>query len=115
MKANEAVIIQSAVRMNSTIVLVGILGFVASFAFSLGSVMWVLFSEIFPNRIRGVCMSVMGVVNSGVSWVVQFIFPWELSHLGNAGTFLAYAVGNSRTLARTARTRSRDRCRLILR
>jgi len=92
MKANEAVIIQSAVRMNSTIVLVGILGFVASFAFSLGSVMWVLFSEIFPNRIRGVCMSVMGVVNSGVSWVVQFIFPWELSHLGNAGTFLAYAV-----------------------
>lgn len=31
-------------------------------------------------------------VISGVSWVVQFIFPWELSYLGNAGTFLAYAV-----------------------
>lgn len=92
MKANEAAIIQSAIHMNSTIVLVGILGFVASFAFSLGPVMWVLFSEIFPNRIRGVCMSVMGVVNSGVSWVVQFLFPWELSNLGNAGTFLAYAV-----------------------
>lgn len=92
MKANEAAIIQSAIHMNSTIVLVGILGFVASFAFSLGPVMWVLFSEIFPNRIRGVCMSVMGVVNSGVSWVVQFIFPWELSYLGNAGTFLMYAI-----------------------
>ena len=92
LKANDAAIIQSAIHMNSTVVLVGILGFVASFAFSLGPVMWVLFSEIFPNRIRGVCMSVMGVVNSGVSWVVQFIFPWELSYLGNAGTFLAYAI-----------------------
>ena len=35
------------------LVLIGMLGFVASFAFSLGPGMWVLFSEIFPNRIRG--------------------------------------------------------------
>jgi MFS family permease len=73
-------------------VLIGILGFVASFAFSLGPVMWVLFSEIFPNSIRGVCMSVMGVINSGVSFGVQFIFPWELNHLGTAMTFLLYAI-----------------------
>jgi sugar porter (SP) family MFS transporter len=92
MKANEAVIIQSAIHMNSTVVLVGILGFVASFAFSLGPVMWVLFSEIFPNRIRGVCMAFMGVVNSGVSWFIQFIFPFELATLGSAGTFLVFAV-----------------------
>ena len=92
MKANEAVIIQSAIHMNSTIVLIGILGFVASFAFSLGPVMWVLFSEIFPNRIRGVCMAFMGVVNSGVSWFIQFIFPFELATIGSAGTFLVFAV-----------------------
>ncbi|MEM7281845.1 MAG: sugar porter family MFS transporter [Pseudomonadota bacterium] len=92
MKANEAVVIQSAIHMNSTIVLAGILGFVASFAFSLGPVMWVLFSEIFPNRIRGVCMALMGVVNSGVSSFVQFIFPWELATLGSAGTFILFAA-----------------------
>ncbi|MDJ0657086.1 MAG: MFS transporter [Xanthomonadales bacterium] len=92
MKANEAVILQSSIHMNSTVVLVGILGFVASFAFSLGPVMWVLFSEIFPNRIRGVCMAFMGVVNSGVSWFIQFIFPYELATLGSAGTFLVFAV-----------------------
>ena len=92
MKANEAVIIQSAIHVNSTVVLAGILGFVASFAFSLGPVMWVLFSEIFPNRIRGVCMAFMGVVNSGVSWFIQFIFPFELATLGSAGTFLVFAV-----------------------
>jgi len=92
MKSNEAAIMQSAVHMNSTLVLVGLLGFVASFAFSLGPVMWVLFSEIFPNRIRGVCMALMGVVNSGVSWFIQFIFPYELSRLGPAGTFFVFAA-----------------------
>jgi len=91
-KANEANLMQSAVNMNATVVLAGILGFVASFAFSLGPVMWVLFSEIFPNRIRGVCMAFMGIVNSGVSWFVQFIFPYELSRLGSAGTFMVFAI-----------------------
>ena len=92
LKANEAVIIQSAVNMNATLVLAGIMGFVASFAFSLGPVMWVLFSEIFPNRIRGVCMALMGVVNSGVSSLIQFIFPWELATLGSAGTFMLFSA-----------------------
>ncbi|MYJ95162.1 MAG: sugar porter family MFS transporter [Proteobacteria bacterium] len=90
--AHEAKLIGAAIQMNPRIVLVGILGFVASFAISLGPVMWVLFSEIFPNAIRGVCMSVMGVINSGVSFFVQFIFPWELSNLGTATTFLLYAI-----------------------
>ncbi|MDJ0748213.1 MAG: sugar porter family MFS transporter [Woeseiaceae bacterium] len=75
-----------------TIVLAGILGFVASFAFSLGPVMWVLFSEIFPNRIRGVCMAFMGIVNSGVSWFIQFIFPVELAHFGPVITFSIFAI-----------------------
>ena len=90
--AHEAELIGAAIQMNPRIVLVGILGFVASFAISLGPVMWVLFSEIFPNAIRGVCMSVMGVINSGVSFLVQFIFPWELSNFGTASTFLLYAI-----------------------
>lgn len=77
---------------NSTVVLVGILGFVASFAFSLGPVMWVLFSEIFPNRIRGVCMALMGVVNSGVSWFIQFIFPVELDRLGPTVTMAIFGA-----------------------
>ena len=92
LRANESTLIEAAIQMNPRIVLVGILGFVASFAFSLGPVMWVLFSEIFPNRIRGVAMAVMGVVNSGVSTGVQFIFPWELANLGTARTFLIYGA-----------------------
>ena len=77
---------------SSRLVLIGMLGFVASFAFSLGPGMWVLFSEIFPNRIRGLAISCVGVVNSTVCVIVQFVFPWELETLGNSNTFLIYGV-----------------------
>ncbi len=78
--------------INPKIILVGILGFVASFAISLGPVMWVLFSELFPNRVRGLAISFVGLINSGVSFLVQLIFPWELQNLGNSLTFLIYGL-----------------------
>jgi MFS family permease len=77
---------------NPTLILVGILGFVASFAFSLGPVMWVLFSELFPNQIRGLAISFVGLINSAVSFSVQLIFPWELETFGNTVTFLIYGL-----------------------
>ncbi|MCG8606054.1 MFS transporter [bacterium] len=92
MKAHEVSLIQAAIDMNPTIVLVGILGFVASFAVSLGPVMWVLFSEIFPNRIRGLAISTVGFINGLVSFIVQFLFPWELSNFGTASTFFIYGL-----------------------
>jgi MFS family permease len=78
--------------MNPTLILVGIIGFVACFAVSLGPVMWVLFSELFPLKIRGIAISFVGFINSGVSALVQFVFPWELSSLGSAATFMIYGV-----------------------
>ena len=83
-------ILQKAASMNATIILAGILGFVASFAFSLGPVMWVMFSEIFPNHIRAIAISFVGVINSIVSFTVQFMFPWELENLGSAMTFMIF-------------------------
>ncbi len=77
---------------SSLLVLIGLLGFVASFAFSLGPGMWVLFSEIFPNRIRGLAISCVGVVNSTVCVIVQWVFPWEMKTLGGSHTFLIYGV-----------------------
>lgn len=85
-------IIQAAIDINPKFVLVGILGFVASFAMSLGPVMWTLFSEIFPNRNRGLAMAFVGSINSLSSFVVQFVFPWELSNLGASLTFFIYAL-----------------------
>jgi SP family arabinose:H+ symporter-like MFS transporter len=77
---------------NPMLILAGILGFVASFAMSLGPVMWVLFSELFPNRVRGLAISFVGLINSAVSFTVQLVFPWELETLGNSITFLIYGL-----------------------
>lgn len=92
LKEFEADIITAAIRMNPMLVLIGVLGFVASFAISIGPVMWVLFSELFPNRVRGIAISFVGLINSAVSFLVQLIFPWELATLGNAMTFLLYGI-----------------------
>ena len=89
---HRSALVSAAISMNPTLILAGILGFVASFAISLGPVMWVLFSELFPNRVRGLAISFVGFVNSAVSFSVQFVFPWELQNLGNSLTFLIYAV-----------------------
>jgi len=89
---NETAILQAATTINPYLILLGILGFVASFAFSLGPVMWVMLSELFPNNIRALAIGFIGFVNSFSSWVVQQIFPWELSNLGNAATFFIYAL-----------------------
>ena len=78
--------------VNSNLVLLGILGFVASFAISLGPVMWVLFSEIFPNAIRGVAIALVGVVNSATSFFVQLVFPTLLDRLGGSLTLAFYAT-----------------------
>ena len=88
----ESELITAAVSMNSYLILICILGFVASFAISLGPVMWVLFSELFPNWIRGLAISFVGLVNSGVSFSVQLVFPWELANFGSSITFLIYGV-----------------------
>ena len=89
---HRSAFVSAAISMNPALILAGILGFVASFAISLGPVMWVLFSELFPNRVRGLAISFVGLVNSAVSFSVQLVFPWELENLGNSLTFLIYAV-----------------------
>jgi sugar porter (SP) family MFS transporter len=88
----ESNLITAAIKMNPTLILIAIIGFVASFAISIGPVMWVLFSELFPNKIRGIAISFVGLINSAVSFLVQWIFPWELATLGSAGTFLVYGL-----------------------
>ncbi len=91
-KKYESELITAAISMNPSLILIGIIGFVACFAISLGPVMWVLFSELFPLKIRGIAISFVGFVNSAVSAGVQFIFPWELSTIGSAMTFLIYGL-----------------------
>ena len=83
--------ITNFIDINSTLVLIAILLYVAAFAISLGPVMWTLISEIFPNAIKGIAISLVGFFNSLVSFSVTQVFPWELSNLGPTLTFAIYA------------------------
>ncbi|MBQ4818555.1 sugar porter family MFS transporter [Aquimarina sp. MMG016] len=89
---NEGAILEAATSMNATLVLIGILGFIACFAFSLGPVMWVMLSELYPNKYKGLAIGVIGFINGLASWFVQQVFPWELSNLGNAMSFFIFGA-----------------------
>ena len=77
---------------HGNLVLIAIIAYVASFAISLGPVMWVMLSEIFPNDERAAAISVVGFWNSLVSASVTLLFPIEVAAWGPAGTFLAYGL-----------------------
>jgi sugar porter (SP) family MFS transporter len=87
---NDGTILEVATNINATLVLVGILGFIACFAFSLGPVMWVILSEIYPIKYRGLAIGIIAFINSLISSLVQLVFPWELSNFGNALTFFIF-------------------------
>ncbi len=89
---NDGAILEAATTINATLILIGILGFIACFAFSLGPVMWVLLSELYPLKYRGLAIGVIAFVNSLISSLVQLIFPWELSNFGNALTFFIFGA-----------------------
>ncbi|HYE58922.1 MAG TPA: sugar porter family MFS transporter [Rhodothermales bacterium] len=74
------------------LVLLLVLAYIASFAASLGPVVWVIISEIFPTRVRGAAVAVATFVLWTACFVVSLTFPWLLAHLGGAGTFLLFAV-----------------------
>ena len=84
-------LVKACIQINSVLVLVSILAFIAGFSLSLGPVMWAIFSEIFPNKIRGIAISIAGTVNSFTSFVVATLFPFQLKIFGISLTFFIYA------------------------
>jgi len=87
-KQNE---VKNFISINANLVLIAILLYVAAFAISLGPVMWTMLSEIFPQNVKGIAISIVGFFNSLVSYTVTQFFPWELTNLGPTGTFAIYA------------------------
>jgi SP family arabinose:H+ symporter-like MFS transporter len=69
-----------------------ILLFIASFASCIGPVYWILMSEMFPTRIRGLAMSFAVFLCWASNFLVVLLFPWALAHIGGATTFAFLAV-----------------------
>jgi MFS transporter, SP family, arabinose:H+ symporter len=64
----------------------------AFFAFGLGPTVWVVLSEIFPNKIRGAAMSVATFSLWVASYLLTLTFPVLVEWLNAANTFWIYAV-----------------------
>lgn len=63
---------------------------IACYAMSLAPVMWVVVSEIYPNRIRGVAMAFATFGLWAASFILTYTFPLLNGALGAAGTFWTY-------------------------
>lgn len=68
--------------INGILVLILMFLFLSFFTACIGPVFWTLISEMFPNRARGVGMSVTVLTNWIFNWLVVFLFPWMLTNLG---------------------------------
>jgi MFS transporter, SP family, xylose:H+ symportor len=55
--------------------LIGVLLFIASFAMSMGPVVWVILSEMFPNNMRSIAMSIAVAAQWAANYVVTQSFP----------------------------------------
>jgi len=68
-----------------------ILIFIASFAFSLGPVVWVILSEIYPTKIRGRAMSIATMATWIATSIIGQVIPFLLDNLGPTFTFWLFA------------------------
>jgi sugar porter (SP) family MFS transporter len=72
-------------------ILVLVVSAIAVYAMSLAPVTWVVLSEIFPNRVRGLAMSIATLSLWTASFVLTFTFPLLNRVLGAFGTFWVYS------------------------
>ena len=73
--------------------IVALLGvYMACVAISICAVIWIITSEIFPNRIRGRAMSIATFANWGTNTVTAFLFPWYVERFGMHAGFFTFAA-----------------------
>lgn len=73
-------------------VLILVLAAIAIYALTLAPVTWVLLSEIFPNRVRGLAMSLGTLALWVACFLLTYTFPLLNAGLGASGSFLLYGI-----------------------
>jgi SP family galactose:H+ symporter-like MFS transporter len=71
---------------------ISVMVYVGAFAISLGPIFWLLISEIFPLRVRGVAMGLATMSNWAFNLLVALTFLILLNDLTPAYTFWLYAL-----------------------
>lgn len=78
--------------LSSTFLLVFFLAYVFCCAISISAVIFVLLSEMYPTRIRGLAMSIAGFSLWIGTYLIGQLTPWMLETLTPAGTFFLFAA-----------------------
>lgn len=76
----------------ANLAVVTLMVYVASFAISLGPVFWLLISEIYPLKIRGLAAGIASGTNWTSNFVVSLTFLTMLQVLGASWTFWLYGL-----------------------
>ncbi|MCU4176611.1 sugar porter family MFS transporter [Carboxylicivirga sp. N1Y90] len=78
--------------IGSNLVIIPLLCYVASFAFSFGPVVWVIISEIFPTRIRGLAVSIGSFSLMVTGFFITLTNPVFIKTIEPSGTFFLYGA-----------------------
>lgn len=77
--------------LGSALIIIPLLLYVASFAFSYGPIVWVIISEIFPTRIRGLAVSIGSFSLMVTGFLITLTNPLLIETIKPSGTFFLYA------------------------
>jgi hypothetical protein len=66
--------------------------FIASHAIGQGSVIWVLISEVFPNKLRGAGQAFGTSVHWVLAAIIPSLIPFLFSKIGPSPVFLFFAI-----------------------
>lgn len=78
--------------LSPTFLLVFFLFYVFCCAVSISAVIFVLLSEMYPTRVRGLAMSIAGLALWVGTYLIGQLTPWMLETLTPAGTFFFFAA-----------------------
>jgi len=78
--------------ISSIFLLIFFLAYIFSCAISICAVIWVLLSEMYPIKVRGLAMSIAGFSLWIGTYLIGQLTPWLLENLRPEGTFILFAV-----------------------
>ncbi|WP_418459427.1 sugar porter family MFS transporter [Bacteroides sp.] len=78
--------------ISSIFLLIFFLFYVFCWAVSICAVVFVLLSEMYPTRVRGLAMSIAGFALWIGTYLIGQLTPWMLQNLTPAGTFILFAI-----------------------
>jgi len=78
--------------LSGIVLLIIVILAIGCYAMTLAPITWVIISEIFPNILRGMAMSISTFMLWTASFILTYTFPLLNTSLGASGTFWTYGV-----------------------